>query len=179
MVKSVKLGVLMVAVMLCSVQHTSAQVNNTGTTQTQTTQRRAPARQWGQTITPRAVAPEEYKAINLEREVALPSLPAYPGKQVFVHGLQYPSAVGGTGYMIVYNTEHPRKEVKDWWTTALKGEPWKVEHASGDTIKAKTKEGYKCTITATNPLPTPDKAKMKGMRGGYTVYFQAKATATN
>lgn len=128
-------------------------------------------RAWGTQSRPvRAEQPAEYKANVLDRDVALPNLPAYTGKQVFMNGLTYPNAKQGPGYFVVYNTEHDSSQVKEWWHNALKMDPWKVTYTDASTIKADTKDGSSCTIT-TGPLIASPSDKAKGMKGSYSVYY--------
>jgi hypothetical protein len=128
-------------------------------------------RTWGApTQQIRKEQPVEFRATNLDRDVALPNLPGYTGKQVFVSGLLYPNAKDGPGYYVVYNTEHTQAQVKEWWANALKMDPWKISYTDFQTIKAHGKDGSKCTITA-GPIVSTTAAKNKGMNGSYSIYF--------
>lgn len=120
--------------------------------------------------TVRTVQPPEFQGVSLDRDVALPMLPGYTGKQIFVTGMQYPNATGGPGYMMVYNTEHTEAQVREWWTNALSNDPWKIDFKSSRTIKAHQKDGSKCTVTAgTKQVAAAE--RMKGMNGSYTIYY--------
>lgn len=132
-------------------------------------QRRPPTRGQGMQAV-RTVQPPEFVGVSLDRDVALPMLPGYTGKQIFVTGMEYPNATGGPGYMMVYNTEHTEAQVREWWTNALNNDPWKIDFKSSRTIKAHQKDGSKCTITAGNKQTTAAE-KMKGMNGSYIVYY--------
>lgn len=129
------------------------------------------ARPWGQPV--RKEQPPEYRATSLDRDVQLPNLPGYTGKQVFISGLLYPNAKDGPGYYVMYNTEHTQDQVKQWWTNALKMDPWKITFTDDRVIKAHAKDGSKCTITA-GPIITTTPEKSKGMHGSYMVYFHVK-----
>jgi len=132
------------------------------------------SKQWGQSVAnARKEQPLEYRAANMDREVALPNLPGYTGKQVFVNGLSYPNAKLGPGYYMMFNTEHTKDQVKDWWTNALKMDPWKISYTDKNTIKAHAKDGSKCSIIAGQVIGT-EAAKVKGMHGSYSVYFHVK-----
>lgn len=131
-----------------------------------------PVRPWGGPAG-RKEAPAEYAAVKLDREVALPNVPTYTGKQVFLSGLQYPNSPQGAGYMLLYNTEHTTSQVKEWWANALNNSPWKIELTSDDSVQAVSKDGSSCIVTvATRASSTPE--RMKGMRASYTIYFGEK-----
>jgi len=127
-------------------------------------------RAWGSQPVVRTEQPLEFRATNLDREVSLPNLPGYTGKQQFISGLMYPNAKDGPGYYINYNTEHTQQQVRQWWTNALKIDPWKITFSDDTTIKAHDKNGSKCTIT-TGPVMTAATDKSKGMHGSYMLYF--------
>lgn len=111
-----------------------------------------------------------YKSQPLTQEVALPNLPSYTGKKVFISGLQYPNAKDGPGYYLVYNTEHPESDVKEWWKAAFKGDPtWKLT-STDESIRATSRDGSQCHVVVANLLPSSPE-KMKGMRGSYSIYF--------
>lgn len=131
--------------------------------------RRQPlARNYGGQV--RREQPNEYKAANLDRDVVLPNLPGYTGKQIFVSGLTYPNARNAPGYMITYNTEHTKDQVKQWWANALNMPPWKVTFTDSSSIQATSKDGQKVTISpSTIVTTTPEKSK--GMHGSYIVYY--------
>jgi hypothetical protein len=149
---------------ICFVPNAVAQQNQQPAT------KRPTSRPWGSAPIIRTEQPPEYRATNLDRDVSLPNLPGYTGKQVFVSGLLYPNAKEGPGYYVMYNTEHTQDQVKQWWTNALKMDPWKVTYSDDRTIKAHAKDGSKCTITA-GPIITTSADKSKGMHGSYMVYF--------
>ncbi len=134
--------------------------------------RRPPVRLPGQKAA-RTVQPAEFQGVSLDRDVALPSLPGYTGKQIFLTGMQYPNANGGPGYMVIYNTEHTETQVRDWWRNALGTDPWKIDFKDARSIKAHQKDGSKCVITAGARQVGPPE-RMKGMNGSYTVYYHPK-----
>lgn len=117
------------------------------------------------------VRESEFNPQNLARPISLPGLPAYTGTQYYVNGLVYPNAKGGVGYMMVYNCENTKEQIKEWWTNALKMHKWSVNYTDARTVKAKDKDGSICTVTIEDPVTT-SKDKSKNVRAAYHIYFQ-------
>lgn len=168
MFRTIKIVGLLTILSLAGFCPSMAQVKQTTTPQS--AQRRGPvARPWGQNPA-RTTQPSEFQGVSLDREMQLPNLPGYTGKQIFVTGVQYPNATGGPGYFMIFNTEHTESQVREWWTNALKNEPWKIEFRDARSLKARAKDGSKCAITAGGrQVAAPE--KMKGMNGSYTIYY--------
>ena len=137
-------------------------------TPTQQYRRQPMARNYGAPV--RREQPSEYKANVLDRDVVLPNLPGYTGKQVFVSGLIYPNARNSPGYMVTYNTEHTKDQVKQWWMNALNMPPWKVTFTDASSIQAVSKDGAKVTVSPGISVTTTAE-KRKGMHGSYIVHY--------
>ncbi|MBX9667513.1 MAG: hypothetical protein K2X93_07840 [Candidatus Obscuribacterales bacterium] len=136
-------------------------------------QPRRPGQGWQPPLTSavRKEAPAEFSSQNLDQEIALPNIPSYTGKQVFMNGVTYPNAKTGPGYYLTYNTEHTPQQVKDWWSNALKVDPWKITSTEGSVLQSVGRDGAHCIIT-TGPMIRVPKEKTKGMRGSYTIFYQ-------
>ncbi len=136
-------------------------------------QPRRPGQGWQPPLTNevRRIAPTEFASQNLDQEIALPNVPSYTGKQVFMNGVTYPNAKAGPGYYLTYNTEHTPQQVRDWWSNALKVDPWKIVATDGNVLQSVGRDGAHCMIT-TGPVVRVPKEKTKGMRGSYTIFFQ-------
>ncbi len=117
----------------------------------------------------RTQQPAEYQASDLDREIQLPNVPSYTGKQKYVSGLIYPNAKQGPGYYMIYNTEHTESQVKEWWQNALSMDPWKVNFTDATTVKARAKDGSTCNIVVMG-VQGVNKDTAKGMRGSYSLF---------
>lgn len=117
------------------------------------------------------VQESEFNPNTLARPVELPNLPSYTGVQYYINGLVYPNAKGGVGYMMVFNCENTKVQIKDWWQSALKAHKWDVTFSDSNIIKARDKDGSTCIVTMQGPITTT-KEKSKNVRAAYQIYYQ-------
>lgn len=112
----------------------------------------------------------EFNPNDLPRPINLPNLPGYTGTQYYINGLVYPNAKDGPGYMMVFNCENTKVQIKDWWQNALKMHKWNVSYSDSNTIKARDQDGSTCIITMQGPITTT-KDKSKNVRAAYQIYY--------
>lgn len=112
----------------------------------------------------------EFNPNVLARPINLPNLPGYTGTQYYINGLVYPNAKDGPGYMMVFNCENTKVQVKDWWQNALKMHKWDVTFSDSNIIKARDKDGSTCIVTMQGPITT-SKDKSKNVRAAYQIYY--------
>jgi len=115
------------------------------------------------------VQESEFNPNALPRPINLPNLPSYTGAQQYINGLVYPNAKDGPGYMMVFNCENTKVQIKDWWQNALKIHKWDVTFSDSNTIKARDKDGSICIVTMQGPITTKDRSK--NTRAAYQIYY--------
>jgi hypothetical protein len=166
-------GLIIVLSGLCFQGRSEAQVNpqQQAALQAAMRQPRRPMAQAPGQAAPRKTAPKEFAGVSIDRDVALPNVPGYTGKQAFMTGMQYPHNIGGPGYFVIYNTEHTQAQVREWWGNALANDPWVITSKDTRSLTAKARDGSTVSVGVSERQYSPDTNKVRGMNASYTIYY--------
>lgn len=99
-------------------------------------------------LKPRRPIANQFAAVHFNKELSLPELPSYPGKNAqFVHGISFPGALNGGSYILHYNALETPQAITQWYGTAFQMYKWKIDKVTNHSISAVSASGHYCLIT--------------------------------